>query len=651
MTRFKKFRNHTWYRIELFIGKGGISVFYALAMLLVGTIVFLMAIRYLLQWFLPKTTQLPVPAEDVGNNFYHLFIEVTDPGNMANFVQTPAWIKFTAIMAGLSGIVIFSLLVALITTGIEKLLRKISQGTTNVYEKGHYLIIGSNSRIIDILKELVLASEKEKNTVVIISERPKEELENEIDFYIKKRNRLNIITRTGKTTSPAMLEKMSVDTAKVVVVLSSCESYSSDEEKELSDTQVIKICFALSIAINKGLKMMVIPEVYMDGNRKVVQNILNNNCLLIDSDMILSRLLVQTSLFNGLVGVYEELFSFEGSELYFVENNLHHVPFGEISYHLNDGIVIGYKCPLRGMVINPSPDEIVSKDCELLLVISDKSNYHYHHQRIFSPREFELPDAEHKPVLKSKLVLGWNSKTFDIISEYDKYISQDSSIKLVLTTECNPEMKVVEVLHRTIQSQFSIEQIEELDESFLETLDLLSYDMIVVLKTCADTENNEVVDSRNIKLLLIMKRIMDKETERKKPLVVVEVLNTSNIELFEHMGLSDFLLSNRIISIFLTQLAKQPDLIHVYNILLSKEGSEIYIKPAINYFNDFSQEFSMADLLSVGVKRHEVVIGYKKILEHQKPNGRYFDIYINPNKNKKFSLNEKDFLIVVADNN
>lgn len=634
-----------WYQIELFIAKGGISVFYALALLLVANIVFLLVIRYFILWLVPESYALPSDG-DFGNNIYHLFLEVTDPGNMASFIEKPIWVKMTAVLAGLSGIVIFSLLVALITTGTENLLKTIAEGTSQVFEEGHYIIIGKNSRLPDIIQEMILASEYERNKVVVFSEN----IDHDFDLLFKKKNKLSIILRKGKTTSPQMLERLALGKSKSVIVLSNCEGYSSIQKKEFSDTNVIKICYALSISIQKGNKLTVIPEIFLDSNRKVVKHILGENALLFDSDNILSRLLVQTSLFNGLVKVYEELFSFVGSELYFIKNPKNNVKFGDISYYLEDGIVIGYKCPHKGLLINPSPTDILNQDQILLLIMSDKSKFRFSNTKIVEPKRIEMPKCPPHVILKSKIIIGWNSKTYDIIAEYDKYLTEDSTIKLILTSACNANMEEVGSLQKQVKSKFVVEHVKEIDETYLENLNLFNYDMVVLLKTCSDTENNEIVDSRNIKNLLIIQKILrNRGNSLKRPVVVSEVLNTANLELFSHLELSDFLLSNRIVSIFLTQLTFQPSLIEVYDILLAKEGAEIYIRPATSYFQDFEQSYTMCDLLEAAQNKNEVAIGYKKFHLNEKTSRTDFQININPVKNKPFYLSKQDFLIVLAD--
>ena len=59
-----------------------------------------------------------LPRDNFSNNIYYLFMEVTDACNMANVLAKPLWSKVAAILAGMSGIVIFSMLVAMITAAL-----------------------------------------------------------------------------------------------------------------------------------------------------------------------------------------------------------------------------------------------------------------------------------------------------------------------------------------------------------------------------------------------------------------------------------------------------------------------------------------------------------------------------------------------------
>ena len=51
---------------------------------------------------------------------YITFLQMTDPGNMAQDVKSSTGFKIAAILAGAVGVVIFSMLIGLITTALDQ---------------------------------------------------------------------------------------------------------------------------------------------------------------------------------------------------------------------------------------------------------------------------------------------------------------------------------------------------------------------------------------------------------------------------------------------------------------------------------------------------------------------------------------------------
>ena len=63
----------------------------------------------------------------------------------------------------------FSALIAFITTALDQKLNELKRGRSKVIETAHTLILGWNEqRIVEILQELILANESEKDACVVI---------------------------------------------------------------------------------------------------------------------------------------------------------------------------------------------------------------------------------------------------------------------------------------------------------------------------------------------------------------------------------------------------------------------------------------------------------------------------------------------------
>ena len=96
------------------------------------------------------------------------------------------------------------------------------------------------------------------------------------------------------------------------------------------------------------------------------------------------------------------------------------------------------------------------------------------------------------------------------------------------------------------------------------------------------------------------------------------------------------------------QISESKKIKNVYDDIFQEEGSEIYLKPASLYFDQFPIEVSFADLISVAQARSEICIGLKiksDETNHKKNNG----VQLIPDKTKYFMLNPEDSLVVLAE--
>ena len=112
-------RTRIRYRFDTFMAKGGGSIFKALVAVFVTTFLVIGLLRGVLTLFAPD---IALQHEDVGfwGNLYITFLEITDPGNMAQDIYSSVGYKVFAVLAGLAGIVMLSALIAFITTSLKR---------------------------------------------------------------------------------------------------------------------------------------------------------------------------------------------------------------------------------------------------------------------------------------------------------------------------------------------------------------------------------------------------------------------------------------------------------------------------------------------------------------------------------------------------
>lgn len=72
----------------------------------------------------------------------------------------PGWSNWMAMLTvSILGILIVSVLIGVLTSGIERKLDELPRGRSLVLESNHTLILGWSSKIIPILKELIITDE------------------------------------------------------------------------------------------------------------------------------------------------------------------------------------------------------------------------------------------------------------------------------------------------------------------------------------------------------------------------------------------------------------------------------------------------------------------------------------------------------------
>jgi hypothetical protein len=146
--------------------------------------------------------QLLAPAgSDQGLSFgeaaWESLMRTLDAGTMGG---DEGWgYRFAMLAVTIGGILIVSALIGVVSAGVESKLAELRKGRSNVLENGHILILGWSAQIFTILSELIEANLNQPNThIVILADRDKVEMEDEIRSRIQMRGRTRIICRSGQ---------------------------------------------------------------------------------------------------------------------------------------------------------------------------------------------------------------------------------------------------------------------------------------------------------------------------------------------------------------------------------------------------------------------------------------------------------------------
>lgn len=640
------FKARLKYSFDNFMSKGGLSVFSALMLLFVGAFILMAVVRFIVNIIMPQEN-----LTGALNQFWRVFLQISDAGAIAEDSDGNILNKITGIITVFLGLVLFSSLVAFITSQFEARLDELRKGKSSVVEKGHTLILGFGDRVLEIIRELLIANESEKNpAVVVLAEKEKDEMDDYFHERIPDFKNTRIVTRSGSTSNIHMLKRVGSGTAKSVIILNDAAVDNSQEEKSLADARVLKTILALISCTGEKSVPPIVAEIHLENMRKLAKNISPDSVSLIDEHSILAKLMVQTSRVSGLAQVYDNLVGFEGCEFYFYKphSGFSGKKYSDIIFHFADSSVLGIRKSDGQISLNPDPGTLLAGDDEAIILAEDDSSIKFLEQKL----EVKVPDCKaavpHPRLMENQLLVGWSRKASSILAEYSNYLAKGSKIDVVvpeIDEQMKQEFNAAQKSHGVIKMRLLVGDLH--NQSTIAKLRPEVYDNVIILS--ADGGNSELRDSDTIAKLLEFRNYF-KSTLKKdvKTQLITEVADSENIEVIQEAGVKDFLISNQFVSKIYAQVSEGPDVLTIYDDLFSEEGSEVYIKPVSMFLSKIPSQITFGELCAAALKRNETCFGVRLKKEEMEIN-KHFGIYINPPKNKVFALSESDWLITLAE--
>ncbi len=637
------FKDKLVYRFERFLNKGGSSIFKSLLVVFISAFVFIITLRYVLLLLFPELDYLG----SFGDHIWKTFLQMTAPGNMNQDNNAPGWLKLTTILAGFTGVIILSMLIAFITSSLNSFLYNFRKGRGSVIEDNHTVILGWNDRVVDIIRELIIANESESRAcIVILANHSKEKMDDLIAKRLPNTLTTSVITTNGNSSNISELNRINITSAKSVIILAKCSENANFNEKIESDVQGIKSIMAIKSCQNNESNIPVIAEIFSEEKRNIISYFNDENLIAIDTWNIMGKLLMQTSLTSGLQLVYNEILSFDGCEVYFYEADWGDVDFFELAYHFEDGIPLGIYNETDGLIIRPSRERKLKKGDEVLILAEDDSTIDYKPTPLYSPKDIPLPDRKLEQTKKSTLILGWHSVGEIFVHEANDYLLDGSRFDIMFH---QPQSELIETFNqlKSAYPNFEVNIIDQnpLSKNGLAKIDPNQYDNIIILSQNSEISSPDKIDSDTLIILLLLREMLKESTN---PKIITQVLNSENQQLINQTDVDDFIISNKLITMVLAQLSEEPRIKLLYDDIFSEDGSEIYVKPANLYFDTFPQSLTFGDVMGIANKRNEVCLGIRKN-DQLKDIHNNFGVTLNLPKHKEIVLDEDDFLVVLSE--
>ncbi len=585
-----------------------------------------------------------VAYEDTGTiNFFEAFwqslMRSLDPGTVAG--DTNWTLRLVGILVTISGIFILSSLIGILSSGLEAKLEELKKGKSLVLTQDHTLIIGWSQKIFHIISELIIANENQKKpSIVILADKDKIEMDEEIREKIADLQNTKIITRSGDPLTSDALRIVNPDDAKSIIILS------SDEGTENPDIYVIKSVLALTYNPKRQNKNYhIVAEIRDTENLDAAIVAGKDETSFLFTQDIIARITAQTSHQPGLSIIYMNLLCYDGDELYF-ENikSLEGKTFKDAIFAFEDSTVIGMKNSKGEILINPPMDTKIEVGDEVLAISEDddtvipsgKTSFDIATDAIISKERLSSISVE------KNIILGWNQRAAQLLFELDEYVEKGSTLTIV-TLKDGVEAEIEQVKAKIVNQKIDIIQKDYSKRITLLELDITSFDNVIVL-------NNQHLPPQEADAFTILALIHIRnlaEQANKKLNIISEMYDQKNRELAEVTEADDFIISHDLISRMLAQVSETKDLKEVFDILFESEGSEIYLKDAKDYV-EIGKPVNFYTILESASAKTETALGYR-IVKYSYDSSHDYGIIVNPKKSEMITFEENDKVIVLSE--
>ena len=258
------------------------------------------------------------------NAILHLNVE---QNNLLDFISRFAVTVF--------GILVFSTIIGIITTFIANKVETLRSGKSKIEEEDHIIFFNFSIQLVPLITELCVAYAKEKKTFVIVSNEEPLAVIERINSIVKIPKNISIVARRGFAWQGKTLDLVNLSKAKQIIILKPDvgEKYVSELD---CDVEVGK-SFTYLIANENWQKnpCSIVAEFHDDSTSRLYLNYCKDIIIkqreklgkdwdapsIISSSNLESNLLSTCINTPDLTEIYDNIFGYEGSEIYFVDPN------------------------------------------------------------------------------------------------------------------------------------------------------------------------------------------------------------------------------------------------------------------------------------------------------------------------------------------
>ncbi len=573
--------------------------------------------------------------ESFGQLVWRGLMRTMDSGAVGG--DTGSW-SFLIIMLVITlvGIFVLSALIGILNGALEGALENLRKGKSRVVESGHTVVLGYTPKVHTLLGELAEAARNQKDgCVVVLADRDKVEMDDEIAFHLGDRAKLlRVVTRSGSPHDLADLSIVNIPAARAVVVPSPEGGPGESMTPNEADTVVLKTLLALS-KVPGARAVHLVAELQEEKTVGVARMVVAESAALVLSPPLISRLLVQTGRQSGLSAVYLDLLNFEGEEIYVQPvAALAGKTFHEALQAFDDSALMGVLSAKGELLLPPSFDRKFEAGDQAVVISADDDTVKANgtNPTIDATALVEATARPSRQVERT-LVLGASDRVELVLRELDAYVAPGSET-LVVGESDERWARAGRRLNSLVNMKVRWQSGDVTDRDTLDALDVPGFDQALVLAETGERTPN-MADARTLVSLLHLRDIARRSGKRTP--VTTEMLDAANQELANVTEADDFIVSDMLVSLLMAQVSENPHLYRIFNELFRPEGHEIYLKPASTYVRP-GAEVTYGQIVEVAARLGQVALGYRQGTT----------VALNPKKSGRVKLGAGDTVIVMA---
>ena len=528
------------------------------------------------------------------------------------------------------GVAFSGTIIAFLAAKVSNFITNLNKGKSTIIDTNHYVIIGWNANIFNIFAEIQTANlNQSKPTILCFNGLDNLEMRAMIDLEISKFKKIRVLTRSGDVYNIADLARTNAKNAKSVIILDDTVKKNFNIETTL-------------LAVKKNIPNNNIPIVVQfsnEDNIATLSDLMSNQLYPISKNKLISNVTSQAVRNKHISTVVLDFLDYDGDEVYFFKAGVFvGLTFKQVMLNLQSEMLIGVLTNNNKVVLNPDKNYIIQNEDQLIIIAEDDENILKLHDKPYLSELLNViaikPRTESFEEPKSILVLGWSKLGQQIFDKTIQFLGAGSKVSFLyrkdfVTTIPNTENYSHEV---------SLIETNTNDQELLSNCLIANDFDIVLILGYDDYYSADVSDTYSMMKNLAVKKILENKKTSSSTRIILQLNDGSKKDLISTNQESEFIVSDLLSALLITQLADNPKLWYVFEELFSNEGLKININHSDAYDPIKKEEISVEDLLILALKKDETLIGY---VENNQ-------CYLNPNKSKIINDITKTELIVIG---